>query len=135
MAVKHIFYIFLAMAVLISCNGNDSEKMDQGALAANAAKLYYQDLIAGKTERFLEGVNMPDRIPEGYRKQMLTNYKQFMERQKKEHRGIDSIAISNAQFSEKDSTASVFLILHFADSTSEQIAVPMLKRKGIWYMR
>lgn len=135
MSVKHIFYIFLAITALVSCNGREAEKLDQGTLAVNTAKLYYQDLISGKTERFLEGVNMPDHIPEGYRKQMLTNYKQFMERQKKEHRGIDSIAISNAQFSEKDSTASVFLILHFADSTSEQIVVPMLKRKGIWYMR
>lgn len=135
MSVKRIFYIFLAITALVSCNGSEAEKLDQGTLAANAAKLYYQNLTAGKTERFLEGVSMPDRIPEGYRKQMLTNYKQFMERQKKEHRGIASIAISNAQFSGKDSTASVFLILHFADSTSEQIVVPMLKRKGIWFMR
>lgn len=120
--------------MLVSCNGKDAE-LDQGTLAANAAKLYYQDLISGKTEHFLEGVNMSDRIPEDYKKQMLSNYKQFVAKQKKAHKGVDSITISNTQLSEKDSTASVFLVLHFADSTSEQIIVPMLKKKGIWYMR
>lgn len=74
-------------------------------------------------------------IPDDYRRQLLKNFEQFCVRQKEEHKGIDSVSINHAEFFEKDSTASVFLLLHFGDSTTEQIVVPMLKKKGLWIMR
>jgi len=65
--------------------------------------------------------------------QMLVQ--QFMEQQKSQHKGIDSISLASSVFSEKGSTASVFLLFHYGDKTTEQVVVPMIKRKGVWMMR
>ncbi|MBF1582943.1 MAG: hypothetical protein HXO28_05740, partial [Prevotella sp.] len=55
--------------------------------------------------------------------------------QKKEHEGIDSVSLASSVFSEKDSTASAFLLFHYGDKTTEQVVVPMLKKHGVWMMR
>ncbi len=135
MTVRKISHRLLLGIILMVASCGKSEKTDDGMIAAHAAKLYYENLIRGKGDQFLDGTDMPDTIPDDYRRQLLKNFEQFCVRQKEEHKGIDSVSINHAEFFEKDSTASVFLLLHFGDSTTEQIVVPMLKKKGLWIMR
>lgn len=135
MTVRKISHCLLIGIILMVASCGKSEKTDDGMIAAHAAKLYYENLIRGKGDQFLDGTDMPDTIPDDYRRQLLRNFEQFCVRQKEEHKGIDSVSINHAEFFEKDSTASVFLLLHFGDSTTEQIVVPMLKKKGLWIMR
>lgn len=135
MTVRKISHRLLLGIILMVASCGKSEKTDNGMIAAHAAKLYYENLIRGKGDQFLDGTDMPDTIPDDYRRQLLKNFEQFCVRQKEEHKGIDSVSINHAEFFEKDSTASVFLLLHFGDSTTEQIVVPMLKKKGLWIMR
>lgn len=135
MTVRKISHRLLLGIILMVASCGKSEKTDDGMIAAHAAKLYYENLIRGKSDQFLDGTDMPDTIPDDYRRQLLKNFEQFCVRQKEEHKGIDSVSINHAEFFEKDSTASVFLLLHFGDSTTEQIVVPMLKKKGLWIMR
>lgn len=135
MTVRKISHCLLIGIILMVASCGKSEKTDDGMIAAHAAKLYYENLIRGKGDQFLDGTDMPDTIPDDYRRQLLKNFEQFCVRQKEEHKGIDSVSINHAEFFEKDSTASVFLLLHFGDSTTEQIVVPMLKKKGLWIMR
>ncbi|WP_277265861.1 hypothetical protein [Prevotella corporis] len=135
MTVRKISHCLLLGIILMVASCGKSEKTDDGMIAAHAAKLYYENLIRGKGDQFLDGTDMPDMIPDDYRRQLLKNFEQFCVRQKEEHKGIDSVSINHAEFFEKDSTASVFLLLHFGDSTTEQIVVPMLKKKGLWIMR
>ena len=106
-----------------------------GELAGRAAKLYYEQLLKGQYEAFLGGENRSEKLPDSYRKQLLTNLRQFIEQQKKEHEGIDSVSLASSVFSEKDSTASAFLLFHYGDKTTEQVVVPMLKKHGVWMMR
>ena len=134
--MKRIVLPFLfASALLLAACGSKKEEVDQGELAARAATLYYEQLLEGKYEAFLEGENRPGKLPDGYRKQLLINLQQFMEQQKGQHKGIDSISLASSVFSEKDSTASVFLLFHYGDKTTEQVVVPMIKRKSVWMMR
>lgn len=134
--MKRIVLPFLfASALLLAACGSKKEEVDQGELAARAAKLYYEQLLEGKYEAFLEGENRPGKLPDGYRKQLLINLQQFMEQQKSQHKGIDSISLASSVFSEKGSTASVFLLFHYGDKTTEQVVVPMIKRKSVWMMR
>lgn len=135
MTVRKISHRLLLGIILMVASCGKSEKTDDGMIAAHAAKLYYENLIRGKGDQFLDGTDMPDTIPDDYRRQLLKIFEQFCVRQKEEHKGIDSVSINHAEFFEKDSTASVFLLLHFGDSTTEQIVVPMLKKKGLWIMR
>lgn len=127
-------FLFVSALLLAAC-GSKKEEVDQGELAARAARLYYEQLLKGKYEAFLKGENRPDRLPDGYRKQLLLNLQQFVERQKSQHEGIDSISLGASVFSAKDSTASAFLLFHFGDRTTEQVVVPMIKKKGVWRMR
>ena len=127
-------FLFASALLLVAC-GSKKEEVDQGELAARADKLYYEQLLEGKYEAFLEGENRPGKLPDGYRKQLLINLQQFMEQQKSQHKGIDSISLTSSVFSEKDSTASAFLLFHYGDKTTEQVVVPMIKRKGVWMMR
>ncbi len=130
-----ILPFLFASALLLAACGSKKEEVDQGELAARAARLYYEQLLKGKYEAFLKGENRPDRLPDGYRKQLLLNLQQFVEQQKSRHEGIDSISLASSVFSEKDSTASAFLLFHFGDRTTEQVVVPMIKKKGVWRMR
>ncbi|KJJ86132.1 hypothetical protein M573_175001 [Prevotella intermedia ZT] len=66
---------------------------------------------------------------------MLENFKAFAKRQDKQRKGIKKVSIRSVKFFAKDSTASAFLLLHYGDSTTEEVVVPMLKRRGLWYMR
>ena len=130
-----ILPFLFASALLLAACGSKKEEVDQGELAARAARLYYEQLLKGKYEAFLKGENRPDRLPDGYRKQLLLNLQQFVEQQKSRHEGIDSISLASSVFSENDSTASAFLLFHFGDRTTEQVVVPMIKKKGVWRMR
>ncbi|MCK6144390.1 hypothetical protein [Prevotella intermedia] len=132
--MKQLLYaLFLAVLLLSSCS--KKKETDHGAIAAEAAKHYYENLISGKYKQFLEGMNLPDKLPESYERQMLENFKAFAKRQDKQRKGIKKVSIRSVKFFAKDSTASAFLLLHYGDSTTEEVVVPMLKRRGLWYMR
>ena len=131
---KIMFSLLFALPFLwVACG--KSKEVDQGELAGRAAKLYYEQLLKGQYEAFLGGENRSEKLPDSYRKQLLTNLRQFIEQQKKEHEGIDSVSLASSVFSEKDSTASAFLLFHYGDKTTEQVVVPMLKKHGVWMMR
>jgi hypothetical protein len=70
-----------------------------------------------------------------YRSQMLDNLRQFMARQAQEHRGVLEVRVSNATTDTVQQLTNVFLVLCFADSTNEEIVVPMVERHGAWRMK
>lgn len=126
-------FLFALAFLLIACG--KKKEVDQGELAGNAAKLYYEQLIEGHYEDFLRGENRSAQLPDSYQKQLLMNLRQFIEQQKTEHNGIKSVSYASSVFSEKDSTASVFLLFYYGDKTKEQVVVPMQKKQGVWIMR
>ena len=131
---KIMFSLLFALPFLwVACG--KSKEVDQGELAGRAANLYYEQLLKGQYDAFLGGENRSEKLPDSYRKQLLTNLRQFVEQQKAEHNGIDSVSFVSSVFSEKDSTASAFLLFHYGDKTTEQVVVPMLKKQGVWMMR
>lgn len=104
-------------------------------LASLAAKGYYNHLINGEYDHFLEGKIGVDSIPNDYRDQLLIAYKQFVALQEKDHHGIREIRISNVKTDTLQKYTSVFLILCFGDSTNEEIVVPMVEHNGSWRMK
>ena len=114
---------------LLSCSQPTPEE-----LASLAAKGYYDHLIHGEYEQFLEGVDMPD-DQESYRSQLLDNYRQFMAAQQSSHNGIREVRIVRAKTDSLQHYTNVFLTLCFGDSTNEEIVVPMVENGGRWRMR
>ena len=123
-------YLVSLVFLVAACGGPSREE-----LASLAAKGYYEHLLKGEYDKFLEGVNGSDTIPDDYREQLLVGYKQFMHQQEQAHRGIREVRIVNAQTDTIQKYTSVFLVLCFGDSTNEEIVVPMVEREGRWRMK
>ena len=63
------------------------------------------------------------------------NAKMFMWQQQREHRGIKETRIVNAEADTARHEANVFMVFCYGDSTTEEVLVPMVENKGIWYLR
>jgi len=122
----------LALLFFVAACG---DRLSSEELAALAAEGYYRHLVAGEYEKFLEGRVGADSLPDSYREQLLTGYKQFMAQQQRVHQGIVDVTVSNARTDSLTDYTSVFLLLCYGDSTQEEIIVPMVNHNGRWRMR
>ena len=127
-----LFMTIALSAVLLSCSGNDKSPAD---MAAEAAKGYYDHLVAERYADYVSGLSGTDNIPASYREQLVVNAKQFVAEQRKEHGGISTVNIVRATADSVNHTADVFLQLCFGDSTREEIVVPMVENGGRWLLR
>jgi len=121
----------LLLLVMMACSSGPAPE----DLAAMAAKGYYDHLVRGEYAQFLEGLDAPDSLPETYREQLLTTYKQFMALQERDHHGIREVRVSNVKRDTIQKYTSVFLVLCFGDSTNEEVVVPMVEHEGKWRMK
>ena len=128
--MKKLFYFFVALLAVACSSGPDP-----GEVAAQAAKEYYAQLLAGKYEHYVDGFYRPDSIPASYRRQLIDNAKMFVGQQKDERRGILDVRVVNAVADTTKRSANVFLNFAYGDSTSEEVVVPMVQHRGVWYMR
>jgi len=126
-----LFTLLLLGGLAWSCG----PKHNPADVAAKAAKQYYDYLLEGKFEAFVDGQYRPDSIPGSYRDQLITNMKMFMGQQQREHRGIKETRIVNAEADTARHEANVFLVFCYGDSTIEEVLVPMVEHQGIWYLR
>lgn len=130
--MKKILFFLLSVMSLFSCK---EKTPDPGYYAGIAAKGYYDMLLEGRYDEFVEGQNMPHRIPEGYRQQLVLNAKMFVEQQKNEHRGMKAFQILDAKADTVHHLADVYLSVTYGDSTKEQMVVPMVEVEKKWKMR
>lgn len=120
------------MALLFVACGQQPKADD---VVAQTAKAYYDYLLHGVYDNFVDGTFRPDSIPGSYREQLVANAKMYVAQLQEEHGGISSVAAIGAQVDTARNMASAFIMLVFGDSTREQIVVPMVRYKGVWYMR
>lgn len=76
----------LAAYLLISCSEPSRESQ-----AAEAAKGYYEQLIAGHDKLYVDGIYGSDTIREDYCSQLCDNARQFIATQKAERGGIINV--------------------------------------------
>lgn len=129
--MKFLIYIFFLVFILCSC----SKEIDQGEVAARVAKQYYDTLLEGNYEAFVDGTYKQDSIPKRYKELLIDNAKMFIEQQQDEHKGIKEVRIIRYKADTVAKTADVFLLFVYGDSTSEQTIIPMIKSKGNWMMK
>lgn len=128
--MKHLLFIVLVFLALCACSSPTPEEM-----ASLVAKGYYEHLLKGEYDKFLEGKAGSDSLPEAYRRQLLAGYKQFLSQQNSLHNGINEIRVINARRDTILNYTNVFLMLCFGDSTNEQVSVPMIEHNGRWRMK
>ena len=121
----------IVAAIFMGCTSEvDSEKM-----VATTAKLYYDYLLEGKYEDFVEGIDVSLQGHDSYRGQLIDNAKMYVRQQEKYHQAIKGFEVVDAKMDDEGMSANAFLSVSYADSTCEQIVVPMVRRDGIWKMR
>ena len=128
--LKHLLFFCLISIVLSACSSPTPDE-----IASLAARGYYEHLMRGEYDEFLEGKAGADSLPDAYREQLLVCYKQFMSQQMSMHQGINEIRIINARRDSLLTHTNVFLMLCFDDSTNEQVSVPMIEHNGNWKMK
>lgn len=127
-----LFILFFPL--LIACSGELSGP-DAAQLAANAAKTYYEQLLKGDYGSFVDGRYQPTELPESYRQQLIANAKMFVGQEEKEHKGIKNVAVADSRADTARHVANAFLIFSYGDGTREQVVVPMVEVRKVWYMR
>ena len=128
---KLVYLVLLVfLAQWAACSSPTREE-----LASLAAKGYYQHLIEGDFDHFLEGRVMADSLPDDYRSQLIDGYSQFLAQQVKARGGINEVRISRAYTDSTQQYTSVLLMLCYGDSTSEEVIVPMVEHNGRWIMK
>jgi hypothetical protein len=130
--MRRLVYLVLLVFLVqwAACSSPTKEE-----LASLAAKGYYQHLIEGDFDHFLEGRVMADSLPDDYRSQLIDGYSQFLAQQVKARGGINEVRISRAYTDSTQQYTSVLLMLCYGDSTSEEVVVPMVERNGRWMMK
>ena len=108
-------------------------RKDDGEQARRAAMSYYECLIDGRYEEYVNGIAYSDSMTDVYRSQMVDLVAQFAAREKKAHGGV--IAAQALRDTVSGDVASVFLEVLFGDSTREEVVVPMIHHGGRWLMR
>ena len=127
-------FSLLFLPLLLACSGKSSEP-DAAQLAANAAKTYYEQLLKGDYGSFVDGRYQPTELPENYRQQLIANAKMFVGQEEKEHKGIKSVSVADGRADTAKHVANAFLTFSYGDGTKEQVVVPMVEVKKVWYMR
>lgn len=104
-------------------------------VAAKTAQTYYEALLQGHYDQFVDGHYQPDSIPGEYREQLIANAKMFIDQQNRDRRGIKQLRIANAAVDTLHHVGTVYLVFAYGDSTTDEVAVPMVYRKGVWYLK
>ena len=128
---KLAYLVLLACLVWVAaCGGNPTKE----ELASLATKGYYQHLIEGDYDHFLEGRLLADSLPDDYRSQLIDGYHQFMAQQQ-DRGGITEVRVSRAYTDSTQHYTSVMMQLCYGDSTTEEVIVPMVEHDGRWRMK
>ena len=133
----HIFFLpfYLFAFLLLNACGGKQDGPTAAQIAAQSAKVYYENLLKGDYTSFVDGRYQPNPMPSSYRQQLIDNAKMFVAQQNDEHKGIKSIKVTDAKADTTHHVANAFLSFTYGDGSKEQVVVPMVESKGVWYMR
>lgn len=124
--------VIVLMCLLAACSKNE---LPADEVAGRTAKLFYDCLVEGRHSDFIDGFYQPDSIPGSYREQLIMAAKMVTAEQKSERGGLKEVKLVRCTADTASHTAQAFLMLCFADSTNEEIVVPMVEHDGVWMMR
>lgn len=132
--MKKIILLLMLPLVALSCK--EKPVVDHGAIAGKAAVQYYGYLLRHDYTAFVDGINYPNPIPKDYREALEKNAAMFVHDQDSLRQGIKAVHLSKADIMPGDTAAAaIYLTLSYGDKSSEEILVPMVCRKGVWYMK
>ena len=134
--MKHrycVCLVVLAAMLLIACGGKSDDNPSE--MVGRTAKLYYDNLLHGRYDVFVDGFYRRDSIPGSYRSQLIDNARMYVAQMNDDHHGLHRVDLIRATADTARNEGRAFLLLCFADSTREEIVVPMVRVEKLWMMR
>ena len=126
------FLSLCLLVVLVAC----AKELTPTEQAQQAAREYYDHLLAGHYDQWVSGRVGMDSIPDDYRQQLEASAAQFMQQQQELHGGLKAFEVMRAQPDSSLNLMLVFRQFQYGDSTREEIVVPMVEvNNGIWKIK
>ena len=119
--------ILLALPFWFSCGRGDKSEVSR------AAEACYRYLLEGEYDKYVGAIAYSDSMTDSYRSQMVDLVAQFMAREKEKNGGWLSVRALEDTVS--GDVANVFLEIVYADSTREEVALPMVRCGNVWKMQ
>jgi len=127
-AINYVLAV-VVIASVVACSGLSREQRR----VRRAAKHDYELLRKGKYEKFVREIAYVDSMSDDYRSQMTDLIHEHAAALEQKHGRITSVKAVNDIIS--GDQAQVFLQVAFADSTCEEIGLPMVKVGKKWRMQ
>ena len=122
----------LASIILFTACRKEVLDLNSGAAVCSQAETYYQNLMSGQYEKYLEGISGACTMLPEQRSQTLQALKAFCQNQQAQHGGMVSVHGIEALLQGK--RAEVYMDIIYADSVSERIVIPMVLEDSVWRM-
>lgn len=133
--LTRLFFASMLVIAVTACS-KESPKLPTPEEEASAmAQQCYEALYGGNEEWFLSQRMHADEMTQDYRNQLLIAYRQHVTRVNDEHRGVSSIQVTGAHADSTLQIVQVLLMLSYADSTKEEIVVPMVQKGQQWMLK
>ena len=107
----------LVSILLFTACRKEVQDLNSSAAVCSQAEIYYQNLLTGQYEKYLEGISGVCAMLPEQRTQTLQALKAFCQNQQAQHGGMVSVRGVEALL--QDKRAEVYMDIIYADSVSE----------------
>ena len=126
----------LVLCLLAACGKGKAPQTEEERASLAAKECYEALYLNGHPETFLYGRINASLMPQSFRQQLLTGYKQHLRQVEQQRKGVSSIDVVRAQADTSLQVMQVFLSLGYGNGTKEEIVVPMVKAAdGSWHIK
>lgn len=122
----------LVSILLFTACRKEVQDLNSSAAVCSQAETYFQNLLAGQYEKYLEGISGVCAMLPEQRTQTLLALKAFCQNQQAQHGGM--LSVRGTEVLLQDKRAEVYMDIIYADSVSERIVVPMVLEDSVWRM-
>ncbi len=132
--MKRVVYIYVAVVLMLCACWDDRNRNNVHEEVQRLAHESFECIMQGDVDGWMTRVAGYDSLPDEYKIQLRNAMLQHMDKEMQAHGGLASFSVTGDNVTDSI-TAEAYVQLLYADSVSERIHLPMVKRNGVWYIR